>query len=91
MRNLLQRWFVCGMGLALLCTSLAARADTLTWHTNQDRVTADIKSVPLERLLEGVAKLTGWKVYVESNTLFPPQRSSRIFPPATRSGASWEI
>jgi hypothetical protein len=58
------------MGLVLLGTGFVAHGDTLTWHTNRDRVTADIKSVPLERLLEGVAKSTGWKVYVESNTVF---------------------
>ena len=42
-------------------------ADTLNWNTNNNRVTADITSVPLLRLLEVVSQLTGWHVYVESN------------------------
>jgi hypothetical protein len=70
MRNLIQRWFKLGIGLMLLCAARLAYADTLTWHTNDNRVSADIQSVPLYRLLEGVAKLTGWQVYVESNTVF---------------------
>jgi len=40
----------------------------LHWSTNDNRVTADIHSVELLRVLEGVAKLTGWQVYLESNT-----------------------
>jgi hypothetical protein len=52
-----------------LVTTLSLRAaDTLTWHTNQDRVSADIQSAELRQVLEGIAKLTGWKVYLESNT-----------------------
>src|SRR5215471_10371190 len=70
MMNLNRRLFACGTGVALLCAARLAHADTLTWHTNDDRVSADIQSVPLSRLLEGVAKLTGWQVYVESNTVF---------------------
>ena len=52
--------------LLLFATSLPA-ADALTWQTKQDRVTADIRSADLIRVLEGVAKLTGWHVFVESN------------------------
>jgi hypothetical protein len=42
-------------------------ADTLNWNTNNNLVSADISSVPLIRLLEGVSQLTGWHVYLESN------------------------
>ncbi|MFO1514281.1 MAG: S8 family serine peptidase [Verrucomicrobiota bacterium] len=42
-------------------------ANTLNWQTGKDRVSADIQSAELLRVLEGVAKLTGWQVFVESN------------------------
>lgn len=56
-------WFA----LLLLATTSLPAADTLTWRTKQDRVTADIQSAELIRVLEGVAKLTGWHVFIESN------------------------
>lgn len=53
----------------LLALVVSARAgDVLTWQTNRDLVSADIQSVELHRVLEGVAKLTGWRIYLESNT-----------------------
>jgi hypothetical protein len=58
-----------GLIILLLCAAVSLRAaDVLTWQTNQDRVTADIQSVELRRLLEGIAKVAGWRVYLESNT-----------------------
>jgi hypothetical protein len=52
----------------LVFSSVGARgAESLNWSTNENRVSADIESVPLMRLLEGVAQATGWQVYVESN------------------------
>jgi Subtilase family len=58
-----------GLIILVLFSAVSLRAaDVLTWHTNQDRVTADIQSVELRRVLEGIAKLTGWRVYLESNT-----------------------
>lgn len=51
-----------------LLASISGRAkDVLTWQTDRDRVTADIQSVELLRVLEGVAKLTGWHIFIESN------------------------
>ena len=52
--------------LTLLCGRLFA-ADSLTWNTNQDRVSANISSAPVLPVLEAVAKHTGWHVFVESN------------------------
>lgn len=49
-------------------SAAAFGGDTLTWNTNQNRVTADIQSVELRPLLEAVARTTGWQVYLESNT-----------------------
>ncbi len=67
-------WNGCrGLVVFLVCiagTASVGHADTLTWQTNNDRVTADVHSVPLIRLLEGIAKVTGWHVYVESNITF---------------------
>ncbi len=53
--------------LLALCDLRARGADTLTWHTNDNRVSADIKSTTLPRLLAGVAQLTGWQVFLEPN------------------------
>lgn len=56
----------CLLVLALSCGRLSA-ADSLTWNTNQDRVSAHISSTPVLQVLEEVAHFTGWHVYVESN------------------------
>jgi hypothetical protein len=42
--------------------------DTFSWRTNDNRVTADIRSGDLIGVLEQVAAATGWKVYVEPQT-----------------------
>lgn len=52
--------------VALSCGHLFA-ADSLTWNTNQDRVSANISSAPVLPVLEAVAHYTGWHVFVESN------------------------
>jgi hypothetical protein len=54
----------------LFAGARALGVDTLDWNRAQGKVSADIKSVPLEPLLEGIAKRTGWQVYLESNTTF---------------------
>ena len=64
MKVLFQRGVI---ALLLLATFSLRAADTLTWQTGQDRVTADIQSAELLRVLEGVARLTGWHVFIESN------------------------
>lgn len=66
----------CGRGfLAVLVLALAAllalpasAADTFNWRTNQNRVTADIKSGTLYKTLEQIATATGWRVYLEPGT-----------------------
>lgn len=42
-------------------------AEALDWNTNQNRVTADIQSVPVTRLLAAVSRHTGWEVFLEPN------------------------
>ncbi len=64
MRLLVQR---AAIALFLLAAISGRAKDVLTWQTDRDRVTADIQSVELQRVLEGVAKLTGWHVFIESN------------------------
>jgi len=49
--------------------SSSEAADSLTWNTNQNRVTADIKSGDLFNLLEQIASATHWQVFVEPETL----------------------
>src|SRR6266576_6038899 len=40
-------------------------ADTLTWRTNQNGVSADIESGNLVPVLERVAQATRWRVFLE--------------------------
>lgn len=54
--------------VAFLAVPVSA-ADTLTWNTNRNRVSADVKNTPLLDLLEQVAGATGWQVFVEPETL----------------------
>lgn len=67
MRNSFQ-CCICAIALLLLGShTRAVAADTLYWNTNQNRVTADIQSVPVARLLASVARYTGWQVFLEPN------------------------
>lgn len=64
-------WRLCAavfIALFVLVVETAFGADTLTWHTNDNRVSADIQATSLPRVLSGIAQLTGWHVYLESNT-----------------------
>ena len=58
------------IALAIIPFHAARATDTLDWRTNENRVSADIQSTPLLTLLEGLARHTGWQVYVESNITF---------------------
>lgn len=51
----------------MMATGLRA-TDSLTWNTSRDRVSAEVHSVPLLRVLENVTKATGWNVFIETNT-----------------------
>jgi hypothetical protein len=54
---------------AMVCIgSGRACADSLVWNTNSSRVSADLQSLPLPRLLEQVATATGWQVFLEPGT-----------------------
>jgi len=45
----------------------AAANTSLNWNTNQNLVSADIQSLPVERLLGGIARHTGWQIFLEPN------------------------
>jgi hypothetical protein len=54
--------------LWLAAFSLSARAadtNVLIWHPASDRVDADVRAWDLPKLLEQIARQTGWRVYVE--------------------------
>ena len=42
-------------------------AESLNWNIPQNKVTADIQSVPVARLLANIAEHTGWLVFLEPN------------------------
>src|SRR6058998_3648488 len=72
----------------LLCLALvwhvgfaAAAADTFTWRTNQNLVSADIQYRPLGRLLEQITAATGWKVFVEPGTTHDVSAKFKDLPP----------
>jgi hypothetical protein len=58
---------LCGFSaaLVLLLAAPAWAADTLNWDTNRNQVSADIKSGKLLPLLEQIASVTGWQVFLE--------------------------
>ena len=57
-----------GLAVALLAGEPARATDTLNWETNRNRVSADIKAGRLVPLLEQIAGVTGWQVFVEPDT-----------------------
>ena len=65
----------------LFSAAHASASDTLTWNTNQNRVDADIQSMPVLRLLKDVARFTGWHVFIESNTTHTVSTKFQDLPP----------
>jgi len=65
--------FRCGIHLAVFALTLvglnfrAGAKEALEWNTNQDLVTADIRSVPVDKLLGSIVDHTGWEVFLEPN------------------------
>lgn len=83
MRDLSQRW-TCAAILAFTLIFLHTRtfaADSLVWNTNQNKVTADIKSVPIPKLLSAIALDAGWHVYLESNITYAVSTKFQDLPP----------
>jgi hypothetical protein len=60
--------FFVTLALVWFCANTRAAANTsLNWNTNQNLVSADIQSLPVERLLGGIARHTGWQIFLEPN------------------------
>jgi Subtilase family len=57
----------------LLClgAARAAAADKLTWHRQQDKVDADIRTWDVKELLQNVAVDTGWHVFLDPGAIRP--------------------
>jgi hypothetical protein len=69
MQHCFQRWICLGAAAVTLLFSNthACAAEVLNWNTNKNLVSADIQSVPVSRLLAGIARHTGWQVFLEPN------------------------
>src|SRR4051812_12633283 len=76
----LQKWAL-SLGLACVTVCSAKAGDTLHWRTNQNRVSADIKAWELPQVLERVATITGWKVYLEPGTTHTTSTKFKDLPP----------
>jgi hypothetical protein len=77
---------LCALTVALLSLfsdliSSAKATDSFNWNTNQSRVTADIRSGSLVKLLEQIASATGWQVFVEPETLHRVSAKFADLPP----------
>ncbi len=69
-------------GLLLLATvALADGAESFNWNTNQNRVSADVKSSNLLGLLQQVAAATRWQVFVEPDALHDISAKFENLPP----------
>lgn len=63
-------WLTVALAAGLLLSVAPAQPATnsLVWRATQERVDADIRDWPLDRLLREIAARTGWQVFVEPNT-----------------------
>src|SRR4051812_39702385 len=59
----------------------ALAEDALFWNTNANRVTADIRSTELFRVLQGISASTGWKVFVGPETAHRVSTKFNNLPP----------
>lgn len=55
--------------------------DTLLWRTNDNRVTAEISAMPVTTVLEQIASLTSWQIYVEPDTRHTVSTKFKELPP----------
>lgn len=59
----------------------APAADTLAWSQSDNRVSAEIGSWDLGRLLPQLARVTGWQIYLEPETRHTVSTKFRDLPP----------
>jgi hypothetical protein len=67
--------------LLLAGTACGRSEDHLSWSTSSNSVSADIRSTELLNVLEGIAGKTGWKVFVEPETLHVVSAKFKDLPP----------
>src|SRR4029077_18338323 len=72
---------VCSILVLLIALASAATADTLNWRKGENQISADIKSSELLPVLEKIAAATGWKVYVEPETIHTVSAKFSNLPP----------
>jgi hypothetical protein len=56
------------LALSLGASARVAAADSLVWRADESRVSAEIESWRLPRVLQAITAATGWQVYVEPGT-----------------------
>src|SRR6267143_4665516 len=67
--------------MLLAALASAPAADTLNWQKSRDQVSDDIKSSELLPVLEKGPAATGWKVYVEPETIHTVSAKFSNLPP----------
>jgi len=69
------------VALALCGLTWNARANTLQWNTNRNRVSAELRAAPLDSVLKEVSAATGWSVYLEPDTSLRVSAKFKDLPP----------
>jgi hypothetical protein len=80
----MRRWFssvTIAFGLLCFGFSPAFATGTLSWNSDQQKVSADLKSEDLLKVLEKIATTTHWHVYVEPDALHPVSAKFKNLPP----------
>jgi len=67
--------------LAFMPQFSALGADVLNWNINQSRVSADIQDAQLLTVLERIATVTRWQVFVEPETFHTVSAKFKDLPP----------
>jgi hypothetical protein len=80
---LCRSFFTPFLALGLLLNGVVAGRceDRLSWSVASNQVSADIRSTELLNVLEGIAGKTGWKVFVEPQTLHVVSAKFKNLPP----------
>ncbi len=75
------RLLMAGLLLLVGGSAQAASSNTLTWNTNQNRVTADIQSAQLLNVLGKIAGATRWQIFVEPGSSRTVSAKFKELPP----------
>jgi hypothetical protein len=75
------RFHALWLAVALTVAFSASADDKLNWNTNSSLVSADIKSTHIFKVLEQIAGVTGWQVFVEPETAHTVSAKFNNLPP----------